>query len=51
MGDGSWDKSGSRLILHVNNFNYREVNKLQSILLNKFNLKLKPKKIIINFFY
>ena len=38
MGDGSWDKSGSRIVLHVNNFTLIEVNKIQSILLDKFNI-------------
>jgi len=37
MGDGSWDKHGSRLILHVNNFTLNEVKFLQSLLL-KFNI-------------
>lgn len=39
MGDGSWDKHGSRLVLHVNNFTLTEVKLLQSILLKKFNLE------------
>lgn len=38
MGDGSWDKHGSRLVLHVNNFTLSETNRLQSILLSKFNI-------------
>nr|YP_010721244.1 LAGLIDADG homing endonuclease [Cyathus striatus]WDS46395.1 LAGLIDADG homing endonuclease [Cyathus striatus]WDS46430.1 LAGLIDADG homing endonuclease [Cyathus striatus] len=38
MGDGSWDKSCSRLILHMNNFTLIEVNRFQSILLSKFNI-------------
>lgn len=38
MGDGSWDKSGSRLILHLNNFTLIEVNRIQSILLSKFDI-------------
>lgn len=38
MGDGSWDKHGSRLILHVNNFTLSEVKILQSLLLLKFNI-------------
>jgi LAGLIDADG DNA endonuclease family len=36
MGDGSWDKSGSRIILHLNNFTLIEVNRIQSILLSNF---------------
>ena len=38
MGDGSWDKSGSRIILHLNNFTLIEVNRIQSILLSKFDI-------------
>jgi LAGLIDADG DNA endonuclease family protein len=38
MGDGSWDKHGSRLILHVNNFTLNEVERLQSILLTKYDI-------------
>ena len=38
MGDGSWDKSGSRIILHLNNFTLIEVNRIQSILLSNFNI-------------
>lgn len=38
MGDGSWDKSGSRIVLHLNNFTSIEVSRIQSILLSKFNI-------------
>lgn len=38
MGDGSWDKSGYRIVLHLNNFTLNEVNRIQSILLYKFNI-------------
>lgn len=38
MGEGSWDKSGSRIVLHLNNFTLNEVNRIQSILLSKFNI-------------
>ena len=38
MGDGSWDKSGSRIIIHLNNFTLIEVNRIQSILLSKFDI-------------
>lgn len=38
MGDGSWDNSNSRIILHLNNFTLIEVNRIQSILLSKFNI-------------
>ena len=38
MGDGSWDKHGSRLVLHVNNFTLFEINRLQTILVSKFNI-------------
>jgi hypothetical protein len=38
MGDGSWDKSGPRIVLHLNNFTLIEVNRIQSILLSKFNI-------------
>ena len=38
MCDGSWDKSGSRLVLDLNNFTLNEVNRIQSILLSKFNI-------------
>nr|YP_010846165.1 LAGLIDADG homing endonuclease [Cyathus stercoreus]WEV87352.1 LAGLIDADG homing endonuclease [Cyathus stercoreus] len=38
MGDGSWDNSGSRIILHLNNFTLIEINRLQFILLSKFNI-------------
>ena len=34
MGDGSWDNSSSRIILHLNNFTLIEVNRIQSILLS-----------------
>lgn len=37
-GDGSWDNSSSRIILHLNNFTLIEVNRIQSILLSKFNI-------------
>ena len=36
MGDGSWDNSGSRIFLHLNNFTLIEVRRIQSILLSKF---------------
>ena len=38
MGDGSWDKSTSRIILHLNNFTKFEVSRIQSILLSKYDL-------------
>ena len=38
MGDGGWDKSSSRIILHLNNFTKFEVNRIQSILLSKYDL-------------
>ena len=38
MGDGSWDKSSSRIVLHLNNFTETEVNTIKSILLSKFNI-------------
>lgn len=38
MGDGSWDNSGSRIVLHLNNFTLIEVNRIQSIILSKFNI-------------
>ena len=38
MGDGSWDKSNSRIVLHLNNFTLIEINKFQSILFSKFNI-------------
>jgi hypothetical protein len=38
MGDGSWDKMNSRLVLHLNNFTLIEINKFQSILFSKFNI-------------
>ena len=38
MGDGSWDISSKRIILHLNNFTLIEVNRIQSILLSKFNI-------------
>ena len=38
MGDGSWDKSGSRIVLHLNNFTLKEVTRIQIIFLNKFNI-------------
>ena len=46
MGDGSWDNSTSssssrgrgRIILHLNNFTKLEVNRIQSILLSKFEI-------------
>ena len=38
MGDGGWDKSSSRLILHLNNFTKFEVSRIQSILLSKYDL-------------
>jgi len=36
MGDGSWDNSGSRIVLHLNKFTLIEVSRIQSILLSKF---------------
>lgn len=38
MGDGSWDKNSSRLVLHLNNFTLVEVERIRSILLNKFEI-------------
>ena len=38
MGDGSWDKSCSRIVLHLNNFTKFEVNRIQSILLSKYDI-------------
>ena len=38
MGDGGWDKSSSRIILHLNNFTKFEVSRIQSILLSKYDL-------------
>ena len=38
MGDGSWDKSCSRIVLHLNNFTKFEVSRIQSILLSKYDL-------------
>ena len=38
MGDGGWDKSSSRIILHLNNFTKFEVSRIQSILLSKFDI-------------
>lgn len=38
MGDGSWDKSSSRIIIHLNNFTLIEVNRIQSILLSKYDI-------------
>ena len=38
MGDGSWDKSGSRIVLHLNNFTLIEINRIQSILLSRYNI-------------
>ena len=38
MGDGGWDNSSSRIILNLNNFTLIEVNRIQSILLSKFNI-------------
>lgn len=38
MGDGSWDKSGSRIVIHLNNFTLNEVNRIQSIFLSKFDI-------------
>jgi hypothetical protein len=38
MGDGSWDKHSSRLVLHVNNFTLNETKRLKIFLLSKFNL-------------
>lgn len=38
MGDGSWDKSGSRIVLHLNNFHLNEVKRIQAIILSKFNI-------------
>ena len=35
---GSWDNYGNRIVLHLNNFTLNEVNRIQSILLNKFNI-------------
>ena len=38
MGDGGWDKSSSRIILHLNNFTKFEVSRIQTILLSKYDL-------------
>ena len=38
MGDGGWDKSSSRIILHLINFTKFEVSRIQSILLSKYDL-------------
>lgn len=38
MGDGSWDSSGSRISLHLNNFTINEVKIIQNILLTKFQI-------------
>jgi len=38
MGDGSWDRSGSRITIHFNNFTLEESNRLISILLSKYNI-------------
>lgn len=38
MGDGSWDKHGSRIIIHLNWFTLKEVQIIQTILLKKFNI-------------
>ena len=38
MEYGSWDKSGSWIIIRLNNFTLIEVNKIQSILLSKYNI-------------
>jgi hypothetical protein len=37
MGDGSWDKHGCRIIIHLNWFTLNETQKIQSILLKNFN--------------
>jgi len=39
MGDGGWDKSSSRLFLHLNNFTLTEIKIVQNILLVKFNIE------------
>jgi len=38
MGDGSWDKSGSIIVLHLNHFHLNEVKIIQAIILSKFNI-------------
>lgn len=38
MGDGSWDSSGSRITLHLNNFTISEIKIIQNILLTKFGI-------------
>lgn len=38
MDDGSWDKFGSRIVIHSNWFTLIETQNLQSILLTKFNI-------------
>jgi len=38
MGDGSWDKSTSRVIIHFQNFTLSETTIMQEILLEKFNI-------------
>jgi len=39
MGDGGWDKSNSRIMLHLNNFTLTEIETIQHIFLNKFNIE------------
>lgn len=39
MGDGSWDKYSSGIVLHLNNFTKEEVNIIQFILASKFNIE------------
>ncbi len=36
MGDGIWDKSGSRTSLHLNNLTLIEVNSIQSLFITTF---------------
>jgi hypothetical protein len=38
MGDGSWDKSTSRVIIHFQIFTLSETTIMQEILLEKFNV-------------
>jgi len=38
MGSGSWDKSRSIIVLHLNHFHLNEVKRIQAIILSKFNI-------------
>lgn len=39
MGDGSWDASCGRIVLHVNNFTLAEVELIQKMLRSKFDIE------------